>query len=182
MRVLRVQSRPRRRTLRRNASFRPGWPPWLVVLRFVRQKGVLPLGLFHDPAVVRHFRRVVGRADFVVEQLAARISHHAQQFRPAAEQLAFPVQLLDAERKGSQEGHKPLRPLFPIHLFMISHRYLEGPASPSVKFMFFRPIKIMSRRTGAMSLISFAPNGATGYNSPQLELGILIFERPKDGA
>jgi hypothetical protein len=39
---------------------------------------------------------------------------------------------------------------------MLGHRYLEGSEWPSVKFMYFQPIKIM--------VGSFAPNGATGYH------------------
>ena len=67
---------------------------------------------------------------------------------PPPEQLAGLVQLLDPGRQCSQERRKPLGPLLAIYLVMLSHGYLEGVASPSVKFRYIRPIKIMSGRQG----------------------------------
>ena len=57
------------------------------------------LGFVHDPPAVGDFRRIVRAANLIVEQLAPRVPHQAEQFRTTAEQLSGLIELLNPGRK-----------------------------------------------------------------------------------
>ena len=83
------------------------------------------LCLLDNTPIVRHFGRIVGNADLVVEQLAPGVAHETHQLGAAQEQLTGPVQLLDPGRQCPQQCSEPLGSLLTVHLVMLCHGHLE---------------------------------------------------------
>ena len=86
-----------------------------------RGEEILALGVFHDAAAVRHLGGIVGAADLVVEQLAPRITHQAEELGRPPQQLPGLIQLLDPPGQHPEEVRQAVRPGVIVHFVVFGH-------------------------------------------------------------
>ena len=86
------------------------------------------LRILDDAATLRHFRRVVGAANFVVEQLAARVAKQFLQLGGRIKETARFVQLLYSLRQRPKQRNESLRAFGPVDF--LAHRFLPERGNP----------------------------------------------------